>query len=163
MCIWLIGYRQGRLWCSSAEASIDTSSVTKIDIQSTCWSIGYPVSQFYSHQIINNSCDWSCRHLGSVLFDQTLTETVITLNSHWLSQPVIWKPVSLLAAGQVSLIVGRAMARAVSRRPFTAGPRVDAGLVHVGYVVDNVTLGQVFPLVLRVSSVSFIPQVFHCT
>ena len=56
-----------------------------------------------------------------------------------------------------ALTVGRAMAQAVSRRPLTADP----GSVHVGFVVDKVTLGQVFPLVLRFFPVNFIPPVFH--
>jgi hypothetical protein len=44
---------------------------------------------------------------------------------------------------------GRAMAQAVSRRPLTAQARVRSrGSVHVGFVVDKVTLGQVSPRVL---------------
>jgi hypothetical protein len=35
------------------------------------------------------------------------------------------------------------------------------GSVHVGFVVDKVALGQVFPRVLRVSPVNFIPPVLH--
>jgi hypothetical protein len=52
------------------------------------------------------------------------------------------------------------MAQVVSRRPLTAEARVRSR-VHVGYVVDKVALGQVFPRVLRFSPVSFIPLVFH--
>jgi hypothetical protein len=37
----------------------------------------------------------------------------------------------------------------------------DPGSVHVGFVVDSVALGHVFPLVLRFSPVSFIPPVLH--
>jgi hypothetical protein len=37
----------------------------------------------------------------------------------------------------------------------------DPGWVHVGFVVDNVALGQVFPRVLRFSPVDFIPPVLH--
>jgi hypothetical protein len=37
------------------------------------------------------------------------------------------------------------------------------GSVHVGFVVDNVALGQVFPRVLRFSPVTFIPPVLHYT
>ena len=39
----------------------------------------------------------------------------------------------------------------------------DPDSVHVGFVVDKVTLGQVFPRVLRFSSVNFIPPVLHYT
>jgi hypothetical protein len=48
----------------------------------------------------------------------------------------------------------RAMAQAVS-------PGFDPESVHVGFVVDKVALGQVFPRVLRFSRVNFIPPVFH--
>jgi hypothetical protein len=37
----------------------------------------------------------------------------------------------------------------------------DPGSVHVGFVVDKVPLGQVFPRVLRFSPVNFIPPVLH--
>jgi hypothetical protein len=37
----------------------------------------------------------------------------------------------------------------------------DPGPVHVGFVVDKVALGQVFPRVVRFSPVDFIPPVFH--
>ena len=40
-------------------------------------------------------------------------------------------------------------------------PGFDPGSVHVGFVVDKVALGQVFPRVLRFSPVSFIPPVLH--
>ena len=40
-------------------------------------------------------------------------------------------------------------------------PGFDPGSVHVGFVVDKVALGQVFPRVLRFSPVSFIPLVLH--
>jgi hypothetical protein len=49
------------------------------------------------------------------------------------------------------------MAQAVSRRP----PGFDPGSVHVGFVVDKVALGQVFPRVLRFPPVNFIPPVLH--
>jgi hypothetical protein len=49
---------------------------------------------------------------------------------------------------------GRAMAQAVSRL-------FDPGSVHMGFLVDKVALGQVFPLVLLFLPVSFIPQVLH--
>jgi hypothetical protein len=39
----------------------------------------------------------------------------------------------------------------------------DPGSVHMGFVVDKVTLGQVFPRVLRFSPVNFIPPVLHYT
>jgi hypothetical protein len=53
------------------------------------------------------------------------------------------------------------MAQAVSRRPLTSEAGFDPGLVHVGFVVDKVALGQGFPRVLRFSPVSFIPPVLH--
>jgi hypothetical protein len=37
----------------------------------------------------------------------------------------------------------------------------DPGSVRVGFVVDKVALGQVFPRVLRFSPVNFIPPVLH--
>jgi hypothetical protein len=37
----------------------------------------------------------------------------------------------------------------------------DPGSIHVGFVVDKVALGQVFPRVLRFSPVNFIPPVLH--
>jgi hypothetical protein len=37
----------------------------------------------------------------------------------------------------------------------------DPGSVHVGFVVDKVALGQVFPRVLRFSPVNFIPPVLY--
>jgi hypothetical protein len=40
-------------------------------------------------------------------------------------------------------------------------PGFDPGSVHVGFVVDKVALGQVFPRVLRFSLVNFIPAVLH--
>jgi hypothetical protein len=40
-------------------------------------------------------------------------------------------------------------------------PGFDPGLVHVGFVVDKVALGEGFPLVLRFSPVNFIPLVLH--
>jgi hypothetical protein len=42
-------------------------------------------------------------------------------------------------------------------------PGFDPGSVHVGFVVDKVALGQVFPGVLLFSSVNFIPPVLHYT
>jgi hypothetical protein len=45
-------------------------------------------------------------------------------------------------------------------RPFLAVQwlrRFDPRSVHVGFVVDKVTLGQVFPRVIRFSPVSFTP------
>jgi hypothetical protein len=52
--------------------------------------------------------------------------------------------------------MGRDMAQAVSRRPLTAEAWVRSRVVHVGFVVDKVALGQVFRLVLR-----FFPCQFH--
>jgi hypothetical protein len=43
------------------------------------------------------------------------------------------------------------MAQVVSRRPLTAEARIVSGSIHVGFVVDKVTLGQVFLRVLRLS------------
>jgi hypothetical protein len=40
-------------------------------------------------------------------------------------------------------------------------PGFDPGSVHVGFLVDEVALGQVFPRVLRFSPVNFIPPVLH--
>jgi hypothetical protein len=37
----------------------------------------------------------------------------------------------------------------------------DPGSVNVGFVVDKMALGQVFPRVLRVVRVNFIPPVIH--
>ena len=41
-------------------------------------------------------------------------------------------------------------------------PGFDPGSVHVGFVVNKVALGQVFPRVLRFSPVNFIPSVPYC-
>jgi hypothetical protein len=58
--------------------------------------------------------------------------------------------------------MGRAMAQAVSRRPPTAKTRVRSrGSVNVGFVVDEVALGQVFLRALRVSPVNYIPPVLQ--
>jgi hypothetical protein len=40
-------------------------------------------------------------------------------------------------------------------------PGFNPGSVNVGFVVDKVALGQVFPRVLRFSPANFIPPVFH--
>jgi hypothetical protein len=40
-------------------------------------------------------------------------------------------------------------------------PGFDPGSVHVGFVVDKLALGQVFPRVLRFSPVNFTPPVLH--
>jgi hypothetical protein len=56
---------------------------------------------------------------------------------------------------------GRAMAQAFSRRPPTVEARVRSRVVQVGFVLDKVALGQVFPRVLRFSPVTFIPPVLH--
>jgi hypothetical protein len=40
-------------------------------------------------------------------------------------------------------------------------PGFDPGSAHVGFVVDKMALGQVFPQVLRFSPVNFIPPVLH--
>jgi hypothetical protein len=53
------------------------------------------------------------------------------------------------------------MAQAVSRRPPTTEAQVDPRPVIVGFVVDKLALGQVFPRVLLISIVNFIPPVLH--
>jgi hypothetical protein len=53
------------------------------------------------------------------------------------------------------------MAQAVSRRPLTAEARVLSLGIHVGFVADEMALGQVFPRVLRFSPVNFIPPVLY--
>jgi hypothetical protein len=45
--------------------------------------------------------------------------------------------------------------------PGLSPPGFDPGSVHVGFVVDKVALGQVFPRVFRFSPVNFIPPVLH--
>ena len=40
-------------------------------------------------------------------------------------------------------------------------PGFNPGLVHVGFVVEEMALGQVFPRVLRFSLVNFIPPLLH--
>jgi hypothetical protein len=40
-------------------------------------------------------------------------------------------------------------------------PGFSPGSVYVGFVVDKVALGQVFPRVIRFSHVNFIPPVLH--
>jgi hypothetical protein len=40
-------------------------------------------------------------------------------------------------------------------------PGFDPGSVHVGFVVDRLSLGHVFPRVLLFSHVNFIPPVLH--
>jgi hypothetical protein len=59
--------------------------------------------------------------------------------------------------------IGRAVPRL---RQLVAGlpsrrPGFNPGSVHVGFVVDKVALGQVFPRVLRFSPVNVIPPVLH--
>ena len=53
------------------------------------------------------------------------------------------------------------MAPAVSRRPLTAETRVRSRVIHVGFAVDKVALGQVFPRVLHFFPVNFISSVLH--
>jgi hypothetical protein len=53
------------------------------------------------------------------------------------------------------------MAQAVSRRPATAEARARYRLSPLGFVVDKVVLGQVFPRVLQFSPVIFFPPVLH--
>jgi hypothetical protein len=60
--------------------------------------------------------------------------------------------------------VGRAVARAVSRRlPIAEARDRSRGQVHVGFVAYKVELGQFFLRVLRFPSVNFIPPVLHYT
>jgi hypothetical protein len=49
------------------------------------------------------------------------------------------------------------------RQELPRRPGVDPGSVHVGFVLDKVALGQVFPWVLRFSPVNFIPPGLHYT
>ena len=62
---------------------------------------------------------------------------------------------------------GKELIRAVPwLRQLVAGlpprrPVFDPGSANVGFVVDKVALGQVFPRVLRFSPVNFIPPVLH--
>ena len=53
-------------------------------------------------------------------------------------------------------LLGRLVADLSSRRP-----GFDPDSVHVGFVVNKVALGQVFPRVLRFSAVNVIPPVLH--
>jgi hypothetical protein len=62
---------------------------------------------------------------------------------------------------KVKSVTGCAMAQVVSRRPLIAEVRVRSWVRHVGFVVDKVALGQVYPRVLRFSPVNFIPPVLH--
>jgi hypothetical protein len=65
------------------------------------------------------------------------------------------------------LYLGKTVERAVPwlRRLVTVlsrrRPGFDPESVHVGFVVDNVALGQVFPRVLRFSPVNFIPPLLY--
>jgi hypothetical protein len=42
-------------------------------------------------------------------------------------------------------------------------PGIDPGSVHVGFVLDKVALGDVFPRVLHFYPINFIPPVLHYT
>jgi hypothetical protein len=55
---------------------------------------------------------------------------------------------------------GRAMAHAVSRRPFTA-EELNPKSVYMGYVAEKVALRQIFLRVLRLSHVSILPPMPH--
>jgi hypothetical protein len=55
----------------------------------------------------------------------------------------------------------RAIAQAVSRRLFNAAALVHTQLSPLGFVVDKVTLGQVFPKDLRFSLVNIISLLLH--
>jgi hypothetical protein len=55
------------------------------------------------------------------------------------------------------------MAQAIRTGLSLRRPGFDPGSVNVGFVVDKVVLGQVFPRVLRFSPISFIPSVLHYT
>ena len=60
----------------------------------------------------------------------------------------------------LNIIIGSAMAQADTCRPLNSETRVRSW-VNVGFVVDKVALGQVFPQVLRFSPFNFIPPVLH--
>jgi hypothetical protein len=66
------------------------------------------------------------------------------------------RPVSIQGSHKAVPWLRRLAAGLPLRRPV-----FDPGLVHVGFVVDKVALGQVFPRVLWFSPVSFIPPVLH--
>jgi hypothetical protein len=51
---------------------------------------------------------------------------------------------------------GHVLARAVSHQPLSEGPQVQSKAVHVGYVVDQVILGQSFFLVFPVSIIPLV-------
>jgi hypothetical protein len=59
------------------------------------------------------------------------------------------------------LLLPRGMAQAVSRWPNTAKARLYLRLLGVGFVVDKVTVEQVFLRVQRFSLVSIIPPTLH--
>jgi hypothetical protein len=59
------------------------------------------------------------------------------------------------------MVEGRTIAQVVSRILPPRRTGFDPGSVHVGFVVDKVSLGQVFPRVLRFSPVNFFPPVLH--
>jgi hypothetical protein len=54
-----------------------------------------------------------------------------------------------------------AMAQAVSSWPLTAEDRIRSRVIHVGFMVNKVTLGHVFLRVLRFSPASIIPPLLH--
>jgi hypothetical protein len=53
------------------------------------------------------------------------------------------------------------MAQAVSPWPLTSEAWFAPGSIHVGFVVDNVTLGQAFLRVLRFPPANIIPPLLH--
>jgi hypothetical protein len=53
------------------------------------------------------------------------------------------------------------MAQAVIRQPLTTAVRFDPRPVHVGFVRDEVAMGQVFPRILRFSEARVIPLRFY--
>jgi hypothetical protein len=74
-----------------------------------------------------------------------------------------WETLLYIECGEVSVFT---RGKYIKETGLVAGlpPRrsgFDPGSVHVGFVVDKVALGQVFPRELRFSSVNFIPPVLH--
>jgi hypothetical protein len=61
----------------------------------------------------------------------------------------------------LTVVVGRATAQAVSRRPLKAEDRFRSRAVNVEFVVEKLASGHVFLRVLRFSSVNIIPPLLH--
>jgi hypothetical protein len=65
----------------------------------------------------------------------------------------------IVLLSQASVAWHRRLVAGLSRRR----PAFDLASVHMGFLVDKVTLGQVFPRVIWFTPVSFIPPVLHYT